>query len=148
MICDTCSDDFQFEKHCENKKQYISSERYIKRLFLHSYQAGEIWSANYLRIQVTMEVNMSALSENFSYVSGNNPAKFHAFYKKCKISLFFAPYLPTRRSRRVDMFLIFCSVHFRGYLTTGYKCQSLLMKEFFSSHDNLRKSLKILLHER
>ena len=49
---------------------------------------------------------MSALFENFSHVSGNNPAKFHAFYKKHTISLFFAPYLSTSRNRRVDMLLI------------------------------------------
>ena len=42
-----------------------------------------------------------------------------------------------------SIFIIFCLAFFRGYLQTEYTCQSLHMKDF-SSHDNLRKSLKIL----
>ena len=59
------------------------------RLFLHSYWANEIWSVNYLHTQVTMKIKMSTLFENLFYASENNPAKFHAFFKKCTISLFF-----------------------------------------------------------
>ena len=46
------------------------------------------------------------------------------------------------------MFLIFNLVRFRRFFKAGYKFQLQLMKEcfqtFFLTHDNLRKSLKIL----
>ena len=64
-------------------------------IFAQLLHADKIWSINYLHTQLTTKINMSTLSENVSYTSGSNPAKFHAFYKTCTISLFFASYLST-----------------------------------------------------
>ena len=67
----------------------------MERLFLHSYQAEEIWSANYLHNQVTMEIKISALSDSLSYASGKNPDKFLLSTKSAQLVYFFASCLFT-----------------------------------------------------